>query len=105
MPLITRRQILEAQYNDLYPTLEISKLIKEALKTLPPDLQLEPRIEKTMMGIPVREEMTVAQRIKELERDIKVLEARVEVIKKELKNEQKKQGTNQTEDTTGVGRI
>ena len=47
MPLITRRQILEHQYNDLYPILEVSKLVLEALKKLPPDLQLEPRIEKS----------------------------------------------------------
>ena len=93
MPLITRLKILEGQYNDLYPALEINKLILEALKTLPPDLQLEPRIEKSMMGMPIREEITVAKRIEELERDIKVLKVRVEIIKRELENEQKKQGT------------
>ena len=93
MPLITRRQILENQYNDLYPILEVSKLALEALKKLPPDLQLEPRIEKSMMGMPVKEEMTVGRRIEELKRDIQVLEARVEIIKRELENEQKKQGT------------
>ena len=89
MPLITRLKILEGQYNDLYPALEINKLILEALKTLPPDLQLESRIEKSMMGMPVKEEITVAKRIEELERDIKVLEARVKIIKRELENEQK----------------
>jgi len=93
MPLITRRQILGNQFNDLYPALEISKLVLEALKKLPPDLQLEPRIEKSMMGMPIREEITVAKRIEELERDIKVLKVRVEIIKRELENEQKKQGT------------
>ena len=89
MPLITRLKILESQYNDFYPALEINKLILEALKTLPPDLQLEPRIEKSMMGMPVKEEMTVGKRIEELKRDIQVLEARVEIIKRELENEQK----------------
>ena len=93
MPLITRRQILENQFNDLYPVLEISKLVLEALKKLPPDLQLEPRIEKSMMGMPVKEEMTIGRRIEELKRDIKVLGVRVEIIKRELENEQKKQGT------------
>jgi len=93
MPLITRRQILENQFNDLYPALEISKLVLEALKKLPPDLQLEPRIEKSMMGMPVKEEMTVGKRIEELKRDIQVLGVRVEIIKRELENEQKKQGT------------
>ena len=78
MPLITRRQILENQFNDLYPVLEISKLVLEALKKLPPDLQ---------------EEMTIEGRIEELKRDIKVLKVRVEIIKRELENEQKKQGT------------
>ena len=78
MPLITRRQILENQFNDLYPALEISKLVLEALKKLPPDLQ---------------EEMTIEGRIEELKRDIKVLGVRVEIIKRELENEQKKQGT------------
>ena len=89
MPLITRLKILEGQYNDLYPALEINKLILEALKTLPPDLQLESRIEKSMMGMPVKEEMTVGKRIEELKRDIQVLGARVEIIKRELENEQK----------------
>ena len=93
MPLITRLKILEHQYNGLYPALEVSKLVLEALKTLPPDLQLEARIEKSVMGMPIREEITVAKRIEELERDIKVLGARVKIIKRELKNEQKKQGT------------
>ena len=93
MPLITRLKILEGQYNDLYPALEISKLVLEALKKLPPDLQLEPRIEKSMMGMPVKEEMTVGKRIEELKRDIQVLGVRVEIIKRELENEQKKQGT------------
>ena len=93
MSLITRLKILEGQYNDLYPALEINKLILEALKTLPPDLQLEPRIEKSMMGMPVKEEMTVGKRIEELKRDIQVLGVRVEIIKRELENEQKKQGT------------
>ena len=93
MPLITRLKILEHQYNDLYPILEISKLVLEALKKLPPDLQLEPRIEKSMMGMPVKEEMTVGKRIEELKRDIQVLGVRVEIIKRELENEQKKQGT------------
>ena len=78
MPLITRRQILENQFNDFYPALEISKLVLEALKKLPPDLQ---------------EEMTIEGRIEELKRDIKVLKVRVEIIKRELENEQKKQGT------------
>ena len=50
----------------------------EALKKLPPDLQ---------------EEMTIEGRIEELKRDIKVLKVRVEIIKRELENEQKKQGT------------
>ena len=90
MPLITRLKILESQYNDLYPVLEISKLVLEALKTLPPDLMLEPRIEKTMMGMPVREEMTVGKRIEELKRDVQVFGARVEIIKRELENEQKR---------------
>ena len=80
MPLITRRQILENQYNGLYSALEVSKLVLEALKTLPPDLQLEARIEKSMMGMPVREEIIVAKRIEEIERDIKVLETRVKII-------------------------
>ena len=93
MPLITRRQILENQFNDLYSALEISKLVLETLKKLPPDLQLEPRIEKSMMGMPVKEEMTIGRRIEELKRDIKVLGVRVEIIKRELENEQKKQGT------------
>jgi len=93
MILITRLEILERQYNDLYPALEVSKLVLEALKKLPPDLKLEPRIEKSMMGMPIREEITVAKRIEELERDIKVLKVRVEIIKRELENEQKKQGT------------
>jgi len=43
--------------------------------------------------MPIREEITVAKRIEELERDIKVLKVRVEIIKRELENEQKKQGT------------
>ena len=89
MPLITRLKILEHQYNGLYPALEVSKLVLEALKTLPPDLQLEARIEKSMMGMPVREEIIVAKRIEEIERDIKVLETRVKIIKRELENEQK----------------
>jgi len=93
MILITRLEILERQYNDLYPALEVSKLVLEALKKLPPDLQLEPRIEKSMMGMPVKEEMTVGKRIEELKRDIQVLGVRVEIIKRELENEQKKQGT------------
>ena len=78
MILITRLEILERQYNDLYPILEVSKLVLEALKKLPPDLQ---------------EEMTIEGRIEELKRDIKVLGVRVEIIKRELENEQKKQGT------------
>ena len=89
MPLITRLKILEQQYNDLYPILENSKLALEALKTLSPDLQLEARFEKSAIGMPIREEITVAKRIEELERDIKILEARVKIIKRELKNEQK----------------
>ena len=93
MILITRLEILERQYNDLYPALEVSKLVLEALKTLPPDLQLGAKIEQSVMGMPIREEITVAKRIEELERDIKVLKVRVEIIKRELENEQKKQGT------------
>ena len=93
MILITRLEILERQYNDLYPALEISKLVLEALKTLPPDLLLEARTEKSMIGMPIREEITIAKRIEELKRDIQVLGVRVEIIKRELENEQKKQGT------------
>ena len=40
MPLITRLKILEHQYNDLYPILEVSKLALEALKKLPPDFAI-----------------------------------------------------------------
>lgn len=89
MPLITRKEILEQQYNDLYPALEISKVGLEALKILPPSLQLEPRYSKSDFGLPIREERTVAQRIKEIERDIQVLGARVEIIQRELEKEPK----------------
>lgn len=92
MSQITRRQILESQYNDLYSALEISKLIVKALKTLPQEMELEPRHEKSPYGI-VEIKMTVGQRIQELERDIKVLTARLKVVEEELENE-KKQATN-----------
>lgn len=76
-------KILLDLYGLYYSILIDTKVLLKALKRLPPDTQLEPRLMKTALGV-VPVEKRVSERIIELERDQKVLSARVQAIEEEL---------------------
>lgn len=78
-------KILLDLYGTYYPSLMDTTILLKALKKLPENLQLEPKLMKTALGIaPV--EKRVSERIIELERDQKVLLARINAIEEELES-------------------
>jgi hypothetical protein len=78
-------KILLNLYRSYYPILIDTEILLKALKKLPQDLQLEPKLIKTALGIaPV--EKRISERIVELERDQKILSARLQAIEEEIKS-------------------
>jgi len=80
-----RNKILLDLYASYYPQLLDTEVLLEALKRLPANMELEPKFSRSGPGLPPTiSRKNVGERIKELERDQKILAVRVEAIQKEL---------------------
>jgi hypothetical protein len=86
--MITRLQILESLFNESFPKLVDSQILLAALKDLPQDMLIAVSFENFQAGLPpVIRELTIKERVKQLQEQVLVLESRVKYIKIELEKE------------------
>lgn len=87
--MIARFQILDNLYNEYFPKLVDSQTLLEALKDLPQDMLIAVSFENIQANLPpVIRELTIRERVKQLQDQVMVLEHRVKAIKEAMKKEQ-----------------